>query len=164
MELLTALGLNVKILIAQLINFAVLFFVLWKFGYKPMLKMLADRKDKIEKGVSDAELATQKLSEAGEKEKEIVLKAKKEAIALIEEAKADAERRKGEIVAKAKEEVGVIINQEKEKIQAEKADVLKSVKKEISSLVIEVLEKVLEEKIDSKKDEDLIKKVVKELK
>ena len=48
MELFNALGINLKILVAQLINFLVLFIVLYKFGYKPMLKFLDDRKDKIE--------------------------------------------------------------------------------------------------------------------
>lgn len=164
MELLSALGLNVQILIAQFVNFAVLLFVLWKFGYKPMLKMLEERRKKIEKGVSDAELATKKLFEAEEKEIEVISKAKREALALIDKAKKEAGEKKNEIVASAKEEIGIVINQEKEKIQAEKAELLKSVKREVSSLVMISLEKVLKEKIDGKKDEALIKKVVRELK
>jgi len=58
MKLLQALGLDIRILSAQLINFAVLLFVLWRFGYKPILKFLDDRKDQIEKGVDDAKKAT----------------------------------------------------------------------------------------------------------
>ncbi len=75
MELFSALGINLKILIAQFINFSIFFFVLYKFAYKPMLKFLDDRKQKIEKGLNDAEKANNKLIELEEKEKEIIAQA-----------------------------------------------------------------------------------------
>lgn len=58
MELLNALGIDWKILLAQFVNFAVLVFVLWKFAYKPIFKFLEDRKNKIEEGIKNAEQAT----------------------------------------------------------------------------------------------------------
>lgn len=54
MELFNALGVDLKILFAQLVNFAILFFVLYKFAYKPLLKLIDDRKDMIEDGVLNA--------------------------------------------------------------------------------------------------------------
>ena len=50
MELLGNLGINGKLFMAQLINFAILFFILRKFAYQPILKVLDERKDKIDKG------------------------------------------------------------------------------------------------------------------
>jgi len=164
MELFNALGLNLKILLAQFINFAVLLFVLWKYGYKPLLKMMDDRKKKIEKGVEDAQLATEKLNDAEKAGKETIITAKKEALAIIDKAKVVAEDKKKEIVESAKEEVAQVINSEKEKIQQDKAEALKDVKNELASLVVMALEKVLGEKIDPKKDEALIAKVIKDLK
>jgi len=160
MELFGALGLNVKILIAQFVNFAILLFVLYKFGYKPMFKLLEDRKKKIEQGVRDAERSGEKLKEIEEKEKKVLAAAKKEAFVIIEKAKEQAEKRQGEIIKKAKEEVGEIINQEKAKIQQEKAKTLKEIKKEVVDLVAVSLEKILGEQIDGKKDEEIIKKLV----
>jgi len=164
MKLLSALGINAKILIAQLINFAVLFFVLYKFGYKPIFEFLNKRKKDIEKGVVNAEKAEKKLEEVGEHEKEVIKNAKKEALVIIEEAKGVGEEKREIIIKKAKEEIGEIINQEKAKMQTEKAETLKEIKKEIADLVVISLEKVLKEGIDEKRDKEIIQKVVKNLK
>lgn len=160
MKLLQALGLDYKILIAQFVNFGILVFVLWKFGYGPMMKFLDERRNKIEKGVEDAKLATEKLIQMEEHEKEVMINAKKEAIAFVEEAKQRGEESRKKIVEKAKEEVGQIINQEKQKIQSDKADALKEIKREIGDLVMSAVSKILEEKLDEKKDKELITKIV----
>ncbi|MCF7820137.1 MAG: F0F1 ATP synthase subunit B [Candidatus Pacebacteria bacterium] len=164
MELLEALGLNLKILLAQLVNFAVLFFVLWKFAYKPIFKMLEERRNKIAKGVKDADKAEDKLKEAKVKEQELINAAKKEALQIIEEARERAEAKKQSVIDKTKEEIGQIINAEKEKIQQEKADTLKSIKADVSELVILAVEKVLQEKLAGAKDEELVAKAIKGLK
>jgi F-type H+-transporting ATPase subunit b len=164
MELFQALGLNVKILTAELVNFAVLLFVLWKFGYGPILKFLDERKNKIEQGVLDAKKAGEKLEEIAAKEKEVMKNAKKEAMVIFEKAKEEGEKNKEKIVVRAKEEIGQIINEEKAKMQSEKAQTLKEIKSEISDLVVRSVEKIIEEKFDQKKDDELIKKIVKNLK
>lgn len=164
MELFNALGLNVKILLAQLVNFAVLFFVLYRFGYKPMLKFLDDRKDKIEKGIVDAEKAQEKLAQMTEDEKNIIKEAKKEALVLIEKARIDADEKRNGILKKAKEEIGKVIDTEKAKMQIEKAETLKEIKREAAELIIVAMEKVLEAKLEDKNDKELIKKIVKDLK
>ena len=122
MKLFQALGLDIRILIAQLVNFAILLLVLWRFGYKPILKFLDERKDKIEQGVLDAKKATARLEEISAKEKEIIKKAKKEALIILEEARKQGDENSKEIIDKAKEEIGQIINQEKAKMQVEKGE------------------------------------------
>ena len=164
MELLDALGLNLKVLLAQLINFAILLFILWKFGYRPILNILAKRREKVSQGVKDAQAAEEKLNAAREKEKEVISQAKKEALVILEEAKRKAEEKKRVILDKAKEEIGEVINLEKQKIQQEKAETLKSIKADVSQLVILAVEKVLQEKIDTKKDKDLVAQAIKGLK
>ncbi len=164
MELLEALGINLKILFAQLFNFAILFFVLWRFAYKPIMKVLRERREKVAQGVKDAEKAGNKLEEAKDKEKAVISEAKKEAINIIDEAKERAEKKKQVILDRAKEEVGEVINAEKKKIQQEKADTLKSIKADISDLVVLAVEKVMQKKLDSKEDQVIIKETIKELK
>ncbi len=164
MELLDALGLNLKVLLAQLINFAILLFILWKFGYRPILNILAKRRKKVSQGVKDAQAAEEKLNAARGKEKEVISQAKKEALVILEEAKYKAEDKKRVILDKAKEEIGEVINHEKQKIQQEKAETLKSIKADVSQLVILAVEKVLQEKIDTKKDKDLVAQAIKGLK
>lgn len=163
MKLFQALGLDIKILIAQFINFAVLVFVLYKFGYKPIFNFLEERKNKIEQGINDAKKAAEKLEFIEQKEKEIIIQAKKEAKNILEQVKEQANKKYKTIIEQAKEDIGQMINQAKVNIQAKKAEALKEIKKEIGSLVIQALEKILEEKIDEKKDQEIIKKTIQKL-
>lgn len=163
MGLLEALGINYTILIAQLINFAVLVFVLWRYAYKPVLKILEERRLKIEKGVVTAQEAEVKLHEAKSKEDEIVAEAKKEALKIIEEAKERAELKYDEIIKKSKEDIGVIINEEREKIRQEKSEVLKEIREEIGDLITLGISKFLDKKIGAKEDKQIVEDLVKKL-
>ncbi len=163
MGLFQALGINYTILIAQLINFAILTFVLWRFAYKPVLKILEDRRRKVEKGVLNSQEAEKKLEEAKEKESQIITEAKKEAMKLIEEAKGRAELRYDDIIKKSKEDIGLIINEEKEKIRQDKAEVLKDIKEEISDLITLGISKFLNKKIDEQEDRKIVEELVKKL-
>src|SRR3989344_347248 len=100
MELLKAFGVDYKIFIAQLMNFAILFFVLYRFGYKPIFKFLENRKNKIQEGVEMAEEAKIKLEKAQEEKRAIIIEAKKEATKIM--AKAD------ELAQKKNEEADLI--------------------------------------------------------
>jgi F-type H+-transporting ATPase subunit b len=164
MELLEALGINLKILFAQLVNFSVLLFILWRFAYRPILNILKERREKVSQGVEDAKNAGLKLDEAKAKERAIIIEAKKQSQSIIDEATERAEKKKKAILDKAKEEVGEVINIEKKKIQQEKADTLKSIKADISQLVIIAVERVMQEKIDSNIDKKIIKEAIKDLK
>ncbi len=164
MELFNALGLNVKILIAQFINFAVLLFVFWKFGYTPMAKFLEGRRKKIEKGIEDAQKAEEKLEQIIEKEKNVLKKAKKEASKILDEARAQADDNRKKSIEKAKIDIGKVINKEKENIHLEKAETLKQIKAEVVDLVVLVVEKIIDQKMDNKKDKELIEKTIKSIK
>jgi F-type H+-transporting ATPase subunit b len=164
MKIFSAFGLDIKILIAQLINFAILFFVLWKFAYKPMFKILDDRKKKIEDGIENAAKAEEKLREISEEEKKVLVEAKKEAAKILDEARVMAEESRKRNIEKTKEEIGQLINQEKENMRQEKAEILKSINREVADLVMITVEKVIEEKMSGAKDEELIKKAISKLK
>jgi F-type H+-transporting ATPase subunit b len=164
MELLNALGIDTRILIAQLINFTVLLFVLYKFAYKPLLKFLDERREKIRQGVENARRAEERLEEVKAQEKGIIKNAKKEALGIIEQAKLEAEEKREIMIVRAREEIGEIINSEKEKIRIEKAETLKEIRREVGGLVADALEKVLAESVDKKRDQEIIRKVVKNIK
>ena len=77
MEIFEKLGIDVKLVIAQLVNFFILLYVLKRFAYKPVLKILEDRERKIEKGLKDAQSAEKRLHEMEEAEKKGDKKQKK---------------------------------------------------------------------------------------
>jgi len=160
-ELLTKLGIDWKLLIAQIVNFLVLLFVLWKFAYGPIVAMLEKRQKKIEKGLKDAEEAHKKLEESAELQKDILKKARIEAKDIVEKAYMQAEKSKSELAAEAKVQAEKIIVSAKAEIEQEKQKTIAEIKSEIGGLVVAATEKIVGEKIDEKKDKELIEEAIK---
>jgi F-type H+-transporting ATPase subunit b len=160
-ELLSKLGIDWKLLIAQIVNFLVLLFVLWKFAYGPVLGMLDKRQKKIEKGLKDADEAHKKLTESEEKQKEILKQARTEAKDIVEKAREQAEKSKSEIAAEAKTQAEKILAGAKSEIEQEKQKTIAEIKSEIGGLVVAATEKIIGEKMDEKKDKELIEKSLK---
>ena len=82
-------GVNGQLLFSQLLAFIVVAFFLTKFAYKPLLKALEDRRQRIEEGLKNADKIKQELAEAEAARKEIMEKPNAQANKLIEEARAD---------------------------------------------------------------------------
>lgn len=159
-ELISKLGIDWKLLIAQIVNFLVLLFVLYKFAYGPILAMLDKRQKKIEKGLADADEAHKKLAESEEKQKEILKKARGEAKVIVEKAYIQAEKSKSEIAVEAKVQAERILANAKMEIEREKEKTIGEIKSEIGGLVVAAAEKVIEEKMDEKRDRKLIEDAI----
>lgn len=160
-SLIETFHIDIKLLIAQIINFAIVFSVLYFFALKPLMRIMGERTKKIEKSIDDAKRIEEKLARSEEEYKKEIVRARKEAEIILKKAEQRAEERKQETIANAKEEIGQIINQEKAKIQQEKAKTLKEIKKEVADLVVASVEKVLGERMDGGKDAELIKRMIK---
>lgn len=160
-SLVSTFHIDIKLLIAQVVNFAIVFSVLYFFALKPLLKTMQDRTRKIEKGIDDAKKIEEKLARSEEECGKELAKAKREANMILQKAEGKAEEKRKELIAKTKEEIGQIINQEKAKMQSEKAETLKEIKKEVADLVVLSIEKVLDKKLvgeDVKAIEKMIKR------
>ena len=95
METLTGIlnlfGLEGKLFIAQIINFAILLFILKKFLYEPIANMLEERKTKIKQGLDDAENAKKALADADNQKILILKEAKIDADKILENTKKSSE-------------------------------------------------------------------------
>ncbi|HCP08291.1 MAG TPA: ATP synthase F0 subunit B [Candidatus Moranbacteria bacterium] len=160
-ELIKTFHVDIKLLVAQLVNFTIVLFVLHRFAYKPILKNLNDRTDKIEKGIKDAEDARIKIEEIREKEKEVLAEAKKEAQKIISKAEETAKKNKEEIIVEAKRESDEMLKKTEKKMEEEKNKMFAELKGEIAGLVIVAAEKIISEKLDGGKDKELIEKSIK---
>jgi len=163
MELFGALGLDIKILIAQFVNFAVLFFVLHKFGYGPIFEFLEKRKKGIEDGLNKARKADSKLAEMEEKEREVLVNAKKESNDIIFKAEELAKKNKEQILNEARLEAEKIMVDAKKKIEDEREAMVRSVKGEVAGLVMSATEKIIKQKVDGVVDASLIKEAVEQV-
>ncbi|MEK9152659.1 MAG: F0F1 ATP synthase subunit B [Patescibacteria group bacterium] len=151
-----SLGINLKLFLAQLVNFGVVLFVMWKWVYTPLLKVMDERTAKIEKGLKAAEAGEAVRAEAEAERLKLVSEARSQAKTIIEAAEASAATRRDEMVRKAKTEVEKVVEAGKEAIRTEKEKMVLEVKAEVVELVALAAEKVLGEVVDSDKDRKLV--------
>jgi len=157
MRIFQAFGLDIKLLIANFVNFLILVFVLYKLGYKPILKFVKERQEKIEKGIKDAEDATKKLENAEVEKDELLSAAHKEAQEIIKNAKEQATLQSDAITKKAKSETASIVEKAKKEIRLEKEQSIVAARKEIAQIAILATEKLLNKKMDKKESERIAK-------
>lgn len=157
------LGLNLKLFIAQLLNFGIVLFVLWKWVFTPVTKALTARTKKIEESLSNAEKIEQDRVEFSVwKDKEIQT-ARLEAGEIIKKAKTESESLKEKGLQETKQAQSDIIEKTKIQLEAETKQAVNSAKSQLAELITTATEKILSEKIDSKKDKELIHNAVEQL-
>ncbi len=147
-----------------ILNFFLLVFLLGKFAWKPMLKAINDRENKISSDISSAEKNRQESEKLKVEMDEGLKKIKKESDRLIKEAKELGEKHKEEILATAKQESHRIIQDAKGDIEVEKQNAIKQIQSEISQIVILASQKLLGKNIDSADNKKFTDKVISELK
>ena len=142
-ELAGEFGVEWEFLIAQIINFCIVAFLLYRFAFKPILATIDQRQEKIADGLQYAEEMKVKLAEAEKKEAETLKKAQEEAQRIISEtresSKAFLEKQTQEAVAKAEE----ILSKADQAIEQGKQQMLAEVRSEIAALVVQTTAKVL---------------------
>jgi F-type H+-transporting ATPase subunit b len=129
-------------LIAQIVLFFIVYFVLSRFAFKPIMAMLEERRRRIEEGQLNAEKIKHQLAEAQAKYEETLARANAEAQRLIEEVKASGERLAEEKRQAAIAEAEDIIRRTHESLSLERERTMAELKKELGRLVIETTEKV----------------------
>lgn len=104
-ELLHKLGIDWKLLLAQAANFFIILVILRFTVYKPLLKMLHERRRKIEQGLTDSDAAEKKLSEVDMAYKQKIAEAEKESLVILSKLEGQAKEKEAEIlrIAKGKE-------------------------------------------------------------
>ena len=148
-----------KIIIAQIINFGIVLAVLYFYALKPLNKLMKERGDKIEKGVSDAKTNAEILNNTKAEYEEALAKARKEADKIFQEGKKEAENKKTLMLEKAKEEVAVMIENGKKNLENEKMKMVAEATEEITSLSVKIAEKILGTKIDGNFNDKTIKEL-----
>jgi F-type H+-transporting ATPase subunit b len=149
-----------KIMIAQAINFIIVFLVLYFLAVKPLQKIMSERTITIEKGLKDAKDNALVIENSRKEYENVIAKAKNEAHTLFQEGKKEAEIKKTDMIEEAKIMVENMIASGKKTLEAEKAKMVEEAKAEIVSLVVKATERLLEQTADSKLDDKLTKKLV----
>ena len=147
-----------------IITFLLLFYVLAKFAWKPLLKMLEERENLIKSSLDDAEKARQELEKINSESEVIISQARSEAQSILSDGKATAEKIKDDTIAKAKDEASKIREDAKHQIQVEKDKAITDIKKEVVDLSISVAEKLINKNISEQDNSSLIEESLKKIK
>lgn len=153
-----SLGIDAGRLIWQIINFGILFFVLSKVLYKPILKKLDERTKLIKDGIKAAEDNLKKQTEAEAEREKLMQVARKDVEKIIEKAKKDAVITKEEIVQQAKDEAAKLMVKQGKEIDDKLAASEKALQSKVADLSVAVARKVLQDYLDKDKQQDLIEK------
>ena len=132
-----ALGIKWPELIAQLISFSVVMFVLWRLAYKPIFTMLETRRQKIADGISNAEKIKAQLTETEAERKRVLAEAGDQAAKLIEDARNAAIRVSEAETQKAIAAAEQIIAKAREAAAQDHAKMLAELKREVGRLVVQ---------------------------
>jgi F-type H+-transporting ATPase subunit b len=142
-QLFAAFGIQFPLLIAQTVNFAVLMVALWYLLYKPVMKVIEARKQKVAQGVLDAEAAAEKLSSADAEASTTVQQAEKEAEGIVASAREEAGSEKSRIVKEADARAAAIAADADARAKETAAKALRESEKEIARLAVLAAEKAM---------------------
>ena len=158
-----SLGIDIKLLIAQIINFGLFFYVFKKYLAKPFASFMSDEakleKEK-ERTMEDLKKKEEELTTSQNKAKNLM---KKELDAALKKVKEDATRLKANLIVEAKKDSQVIIDKGKKQIEVERAEMEREMKKKIVQLTGLVLERSFSSYLSSDMQKEVNKNVLKNL-
>ena len=163
-DILNNFGINPVLLIAQIVNFLIIFWLLKRFAYKPIFKVLEKRRKLIAEGVENAQRSEETLQKALEEEKATLRKAQAQATEIL----ADAQKQSLQTIAKAeldaKARVGKILEDGKKELNEQMLDAQKQLSRHTAELAVQLLEKSLMSLVDTKTQKEIVSKVASKLK
>ncbi len=127
---------------AQCISFGIVAFLLHRYAYKPILAVLADRKQRIKESLDNAEKIKQDLANTQARTRELMVQAGQEAAKLIEEARAAAAKVQEQETQKAIAAAQAIMDKARQATEAEQARMLTELRREVGRLVVATTGKV----------------------
>lgn len=146
-ELIAIFGIDWKLIVAQTINFLIVLGALTFFLYKPVMKMLTDREQKIAQGIKDAEAAEKARRKIEEEKGAIITSAHRESDEIVTRAQEEAKRERADIVAGAQQRAeDIVLSATKEGEELKRAK-LKESESEVARTAILAAEKLIREKL-----------------
>jgi F-type H+-transporting ATPase subunit b len=143
------------------LSFALVLFLLGKYAWKPIMKMLKEREESIDNALHQADRAREDMKSLKIDNEKLLAEAKNERDAILSEARKIREKMIDEARFKANEEAQQIVDNALERIENEKMAAITELKNQIALLSIEIAEKLVREELShDKKQEELIKKML----
>jgi len=147
------------------ISFAILFFLLAKFAWKPIMAAIDTRERSIEDALLKAEAAKDEMSRLTNENEELLKQARAERDLILKEAKKVKDQIVGDAKEAAQTEGARMIELARVEINNQKAIAMADVKNQVAALSLEIAEKVLRKQFeDGQKQDELVSQLLKEVK
>ena len=163
MEILKQFGIDPLLLAAQVVNFLILLFILKKFLYKPILKILEERKVRIETSLKNAEEIEKRLILTEEEKEKILAKASIEAQKMLDETKKEIEVLREEMMQNAKDQADDVVKKGQEFAKNEVEKMKQELMVNMADIIGKGMEKVTGKLLNKKEQRSIIEKEVKNL-
>ena len=162
MEGLADLGINLPVLVAQIVNVAILLGLLYLVAYRPVMRMLDERSRRIKESMTQAESIKEQAAHAEEEVKKQLEAAGREGQEKITRAVQAGEEVKQKAQEEARQAAEDLIIRARHEIQRERDEAIDEVRKEVADLTILAAGKVIDRSLDKKAHRQIIEKVLEE--
>jgi F-type H+-transporting ATPase subunit b len=156
------LGINLPVLITQIVTFIILLLILRFVAYKPLMRMLDERSRQVKESMEQAESIKEQSARAEEEVKKQIEEASREGQERIARASKAGEEVKQKAQEEAKQEAETLINRARTEIQRERDEAISEVRRQFADLTIMAAGKVIDRSLDKKEHKELIDKVLEE--
>ena len=157
-----ALGINLPGLITQIVSFIILFFILSKLLYKPLIGLLDQRSEKVQAGLEAAERAREDAARSEDSIQQQLADARTEGQRLIAQARETAEKFREEEMDKVRQDIEAERDRAQSNIQRERDAAIEDLRREFAGLAIAAAEKVVRSSLDADDHRELIESVLEE--
>ena len=156
------LGINLPVLVAQIVNVVILLGLLYLVAYKPVMRMLDERSRRVKESMEQADAIKEQAARAEEEVKKQLEAASREGQERIAQAVQIGEGVKQKAQQEARQEAETLIARARTEIQRERDEAIDELRKEVADLTILAAGKVIERSLDKKAHRELIDKVLEE--
>jgi len=140
----------------QLVSFAILFWLLSRFAFKPLFGVMEKRRQLVQEQMENAQTNRTEAERLIEEQKQALQQARKEAHDIIEQARTTGSRQADEIVQAARNESNRIKEEAVREIEAEKNKAVAALKAQVSGLSVLIASKIIEKQVDEQSQKQLV--------
>ena len=156
------LGVHLPSLLIYLVNFLLVLGLLFAFAYKPILRLMDQRADRIRESLEASERARDEAASSQQAVEDQLVEARREGQRIIDQAREAAERFRGEEMERARGEAETFVSRAQADIQRERDAAIEEVRANFGDLAITAAERVVRRSLDRQAHEDLISQVLEE--
>lgn len=129
--------------------FLVVFFILWKWGFPSIIKMVNERKEYIDESLAKAEEANLRLANIQKQGEELLMEAREKQAQILREASETRDTIVGQAQEKAHEESARILSEAKAEIESQKQAAIRDIRAQVAELSVQIAEKILQKELST---------------